>query len=47
MDRFFSEVQARPYSLKNVPLETLHKIWSGLCSTLLSTLSAGKVCDHY
>jgi hypothetical protein len=43
MDKFFSEVQARPYSLKNVPLESLHKIWNGLCSTLLGTISSGKV----
>jgi len=42
MDRVLGEVQARPYSLRNVSLESLHSIWAGLCSTLVQTLRSGK-----
>jgi hypothetical protein len=42
MDRVLSEVQARPYSLRDVSLESLHMIWGGLCSTLVATLRSGK-----
>merc|ERR1719183_3210330 len=42
MDRVLSEVQARPYSLRDVSLEALHSIWGGLCSTLSASLRSGK-----
>jgi len=42
MDRVLAEVQARPYSLRNVSLEALQMIWGGLCSTLVATLRSGK-----
>lgn len=42
MDRVLSEVQARPYSLRDVSLESLQSIWAGLCSTLVATLRSGK-----
>lgn len=42
MDRVLAEVQARPYSLRNVSLESLQMIWGGLCSTLVATLRSGK-----
>ena len=42
MDRLFSEVQARPYSVRNASVDSLRAIWSGLCSTLVATLRSGK-----
>uniref|UniRef100_A0A7S0YJB4 CCDC81 HU domain-containing protein n=1 Tax=Hemiselmis tepida TaxID=464990 RepID=A0A7S0YJB4_9CRYP len=42
MDKVLREVQARPYSLKNVPIEALHAIWNGLCAHIHNVLSSGK-----
>ena len=43
MEKFLSEVQARPYSLKNVPLDALQQIWQGLCAVISNHLRMGKV----
>ena len=42
MERVLSEVQARPYSLRDVSLESLQSIWGGLCATLSASLRSGK-----
>ena len=43
IDKILRDVQARPYSLKNVPIEALHAIWNGLCAHIHSVLANGKV----
>ena len=41
MQAILSEAQARP-RLSQVPLDSLDAVWSGLCSTLASSLRTGK-----
>lgn len=46
IDKILRDVQSRPYSLKNVPIEALHAIWNGLCAHIHSVLANGKVRLH-